>query len=73
MRAKSDLSDPAAAVTEQHPIMFCRNLLKAHDELTARGAMLGPVITEDLGDLGCTGYFEIRDCEGNVFEVCKDT
>lgn len=46
-------------------VIFCQKLQKGRDELERRGA--GP--TEDGGD---TQFFEIRDPEGNLIQICKE-
>ena len=43
------------------------NLKKAHERLSSRGVLAGPI--RDGGD---TQFFEIRDVEGNVIEICKE-
>lgn len=50
-----------------HPILFCKKLEKVREQLLARGAAPGPI--QDGGD---TTFFEIRDPEGNVIEICKE-
>lgn len=50
-----------------HPIVFCTNLKKAHEYLRGRGALAGPI-----QDGGGTQFFEVRDPEGNVIEICKE-
>jgi hypothetical protein len=48
-------------------VIFCNKLKKGHDHLTSRGVLAGPI--QDGGD---TQFFEIRDTEGNVIEICKE-
>ena len=48
-------------------VIFCRKLKKGHEQLSSRGVQAGAI--QDGGD---TEYFEIRDCEGNVIQVCKE-
>lgn len=50
-----------------HAIVFCTNVKKAHEYLRAREAAAGPI-----QDGGGTQFFEVRDPEGNVIEVCKE-
>ena len=57
--------DPPSAVVST---IFCDNLKKAHERLSTRGILVGPV--QDGGD---TQYFEIRDIEGHLIQVCKET
>ncbi len=67
------LSDSAEVRTSgyesanEHTILFCRNLAKARQYLQSRGVIAGP--TQDGGG---TEFFEIRDLEGNVIEICKE-
>jgi hypothetical protein len=49
-----------------HSIIFCSRLKKVHEYVAARGAMAGPI---QQG--GGTEFFEIRDRENNVIEVCR--
>ena len=48
--------------------IFCDNLKKAHERLSTRGILVGPM--QDGGDMQ---YFEIRDIEGHLIQVCKET
>jgi hypothetical protein len=49
-----------------HPMLDCsRSLHKAKEYLLSRGVQSGPI-----QDDGSTQYFEIRDPEGNVIEIC---
>jgi hypothetical protein len=47
--------------------IFCDKLKKAHDQLLGRGASPGPI--QDGGDMQ---FFEIRDSEGNLIQICKE-
>jgi hypothetical protein len=47
--------------------VFCTNLKKAHEYLLARGVTAG-----QIQDGGGTQFFELRDLEGNVIEICKE-
>lgn len=49
-------------------VIFCDKLKKAQEHLSGRGVVVGPI--QDGGD---TQFFEIRDVEGNLFQVCKET
>ncbi|HEY5174988.1 MAG TPA: hypothetical protein VII95_05425 [Terriglobales bacterium] len=53
--------------SDEHPIIFCSKLQKAHEYLLGIGA--APGLIQDGGD---TQFFEIRDSEGNVIEICKE-
>jgi hypothetical protein len=57
--------DPPSAVVST---IFCDNLKKAHERLSTHGILVGPM--QDGGD---TQYFEIRDIEGHLIQVCKET
>ena len=47
--------------------IFCSNLKKAHEYLRSRGAAAGAI-----QENGGTEFFEVRDPEGNVIEICKE-
>ena len=53
--------------SDEHPIIFCKKLQKAHEYLSGRGAAPGPI--QDGGD---TQFFEVRGPEGSVIEICKE-
>jgi len=48
-------------------VIFCNKLKKGYDHLASRGVLAGPI--QDGGD---TEFFEIRDAEGNVIQICKE-
>lgn len=48
-------------------VIFCQKLKKGCEQLTSRGVSVGPI--QDGGD---TQFFEIRDTEGNVIQICKE-
>jgi hypothetical protein len=48
-------------------VMFCTKLKKGYEHLTSRGVLAGPI--QDGGDMQ---FFEIRDTEGNVIQICKE-
>jgi hypothetical protein len=48
-------------------VIFCNKLKKGHEHLTNRGVLPGPI--QDGGDMQ---FFEIRDSEGHLIEVCKE-
>lgn len=48
-------------------MIFTNKLKKAHEYLRSRGATPGPI-----QDGGGTQFFEIRDPEGNIIEICKE-
>jgi hypothetical protein len=48
--------------------IFCDKLKKGHDLLSTRGIFVGPI--QDGGDMQ---FFEIRDIEGHLFQICNET
>ncbi len=52
---------------DEHSILFCGNLEKAREHLSGCGAQPGPV-----QDGGGTEFFEIRDPEGHIIEICRE-
>jgi hypothetical protein len=60
-QAGFERSSPAASV------IFCDKLQKGHEYLSSRGISPGPIT--DGGDMQ---FFEVRDIEGNLIEVCKE-
>jgi glyoxalase/bleomycin resistance protein/dioxygenase superfamily protein len=48
-------------------VIFCEKLNKGHEQLASLGVPVGP-----LQEGGDTQFFEIRDTEGNVIQVCKE-
>ena len=48
-------------------VSFCDKLKQAYDQLSGRGIVLGPI--QDGGD---TQFFELRDSEENLIQVCKE-
>ena len=48
-------------------VIFRQKLKKGHEELERRGVSAGPI--EDGGD---TQFFEIRDSEGNLIQICEE-
>jgi catechol 2,3-dioxygenase-like lactoylglutathione lyase family enzyme len=48
-------------------VIFCNRLKKGHEVLSAHGILAGPI--QDGGD---TEFFEVRDIEGNLVEICKE-
>ena len=47
--------------------IFCDKLKKAHEHLSSREVLAGPI-----QDGGVMQFFEIRDPEGHLIEVCKE-
>jgi len=50
-----------------HPIMFSNNLKKAYEHFRGKGFAPGAI-----QDGGGTQFFEIRDPDGNVIEICEE-
>jgi len=48
--------------------IFCDKLKKGHDLLSTRGVLVGTI--QDGGDMQ---FFEIRDIEGHLFQICNAT
>jgi hypothetical protein len=51
----------------KHALIFCSNLKKAHEYFRRRN-----VAPDPIQEGGGTQFFEIRDPEGNVIEICKE-
>ena len=68
LRARSE-AGPAEGVTSsaRNQIIFCRKLDKAHEYLGSRGAAVGPIQDGRGGS-----FFQVRDCEGNAIEICRE-
>jgi hypothetical protein len=49
------------------PVIFSDKLKKGREHLASRGILAGPI--QGGGE---TRFFEIRDIEGNVIEICKE-
>jgi catechol 2,3-dioxygenase-like lactoylglutathione lyase family enzyme len=63
-RAERPVGLPSAT---ERPIIFCNKLKKVYEYLEGRGAAPGPI-----QEGGGTQFFEVRDPEGNVIEICKE-
>ena len=48
-------------------VIFCDELKEAYEQLSSRGIVVTPI--QDGGD---TQFFEIRDVEGNLIQICKE-
>jgi len=60
---EANLDRPSPVAT----VIFCDKLKKAYEHLSGRGVLAGPI--QDGGDMQ---FFEIRDTEGNLIEICKE-
>jgi hypothetical protein len=63
---QAEVQQAGCSGSNEHPIVFCTKLTKAHEYLNHRGAAPGPI-----QDGGGPQYFEIIDPEGNVIEICE--
>ncbi|HLV88813.1 MAG TPA: VOC family protein [Candidatus Sulfotelmatobacter sp.] len=61
-QAKFDRPSPVAFT------VYCDKLKKAHELLSARGVVVGPI--QDGGDMK---FFDMRDIEGHLIQVCDET
>ena len=50
------------------PVIFSDKLKKAYDHLSRRGVVVGPIQGE-----APPHFFEIRDIEDNVIEICEES
>jgi hypothetical protein len=55
------------AMPADRPILFCHKLEKAYEYLEGKRASPGPI-----QETGGTQFFEVRDPEGNVIEICEE-
>jgi hypothetical protein len=49
-------------------VIFSDKRKKAHEELSTRGILVGPI--QDGGDMQ---FFEVHDTEGHLIQICKET
>jgi hypothetical protein len=61
------LGPTGKATEELGPILLTKNINQAPDYVSSRAASVGPMERDAQG----TPYFEIRDLDGNVIEVCE--
>jgi len=61
-QAKFDRPSPIVST------IFCDKLKKANELLSSRGILVGPI--QDGGDMQ---FFEVRDIEGHLFQICNET
>jgi hypothetical protein len=64
---KTDVKQAGYDRQNDHPLVFCSNLKKAHAYLSGKNAKTGP-----MQDGGGTQYFEVRDAEDNAIEICRE-
>ena len=60
--AKFDRPSPVVST------IFCEKLKKRRELLCSRGILVGPI--QNGGD---TQFFEIRDTEGHLIQICKES
>ncbi len=60
---------PLGPTPTKHPIIFARNIEGEHRWFTNQTATTGPLQTDSAGNR----FFDFRDLDGNVIEVCHDT
>ena len=54
--------------SEPIPVLFSSNVKKAHAMLVSQGVDVDPIQTDRQGN----EYFQFRDLDGNVIEVCNE-
>jgi hypothetical protein len=64
---RQEVQQAGVPISTTVPVIFSGKLTKAHDYLVSRGAAPGPI-----QDGGGTEFFEIRDLEGNLIEICRE-
>jgi len=62
VQAKFDRSSPVVSK------IFCDKLKKDQEQLSNGGIIVGPI--QEGGDMQ---FFEVRDIEGNLIQLCKET
>ena len=60
--AKFDRPSPVVST------IFCDKLKKGHELISSCGILVGPI--QDGGDMQ---FFEIRDTEGHLIQICKES
>jgi hypothetical protein len=63
---RDDVQRAGFELQNEHPILFSVKLNKAREYLLNKGKAVSPI-----QDGGGTQFFEIRDGESNVIEICK--
>ena len=62
------LGSPSKPTQELTPLLYSSNVKKAREFLTSRGVSVGEIQQDRQG----TDYFEMRDLEGNIIEICEE-
>ena len=60
-------SSTSESPSGSRPILYAKNITKAHDWFTGRGVAVDPITS----DSGGNQLFVFRDFDGNVIEVCE--
>jgi predicted enzyme related to lactoylglutathione lyase len=63
-----DLGRNEPGTGDSRPMLYTGKINKAHEVLAARGVHVGPVQRDAQG----TAFFEARDLDGNVLEICEE-
>ncbi len=61
------LGPPGKPRDELTPLLYASNVKKARESLSSRGVNVSEIQQDRQG----THYFEMRDLEGNVIEICE--
>jgi len=62
-----EVRDAGFERTNQHPLLFSSKLKKAREHLISKGSAPGLI-----QDAGGKQFFEVRDPEGNMIEICEE-
>ena len=61
-------AEPGRPISDTRPMLFTKNLEKAHDWFQNRGVAVGPM----QSDSGGNRFFRFQDVDGNTIEVCVE-
>jgi len=67
LRDRSEAGPAEDATPVRNQMIFCERFEKAHEYLGSWGGTVDPI-----QDVRGGKFFHIRDCEGNVIEICKE-
>ena len=67
LRDRAEIEPAGHDSQNDHPLVFCSNVKKAHEYLRGKNATPGPI-----QDGGGTQFFDVLDPEGNTIEICKE-
>jgi hypothetical protein len=68
MTAHSVSGHALAPPEELSPRLYCSSAKKAREFLASRAVSVGEIQQDSQG----THYFEMRDMEGNLIEICEE-